>query len=106
MQAKLRQWFWILFLSGACAVFLYFLPWNQKRRAQSLSASMLEHAIKDDARFSKVIVRHTVNGPFFFVRGEVSSDADLNALKKLIVESHLPEQPSLSIKVEANEQSH
>ena len=105
-QAKFRQWFWIIFPSCAIAAFLYFLPSNQKRHAQSNSAAILALAIQNDPRFSKVVVRCTANGPFFFVNGEVKSDADLVALKKRIIESHLPEQPNVSVKVEPHEQHH
>jgi hypothetical protein len=103
-RAKLRQWFWIIFSSCALATFLSFIPAHQKRNAQANSAAILTLAIQGDSRFSKVVARCAANGPFFFVNGEVRSDADLIALKKVIIESRLPEQPIVSVKVEPSGQ--
>jgi len=60
---------------------------------------MLEPMIRGNPLFSKVIVRQTVNGPFFFVKGEVRSQADLDALKKVITEARLPRQPHIIVEI-------
>jgi hypothetical protein len=72
---------------------------NRERNAQLHSATMLEPMISGNPLFSKVVVRHTANWSFFSVSGEVHSEADLDALKKLITEAQLPRQPHIIVEV-------
>ena len=94
-----RIWFWSLFLSAACAVYVFGIYPRQHMLAQACqTADMLQQRISADPRFGAISVHCTSTGGIF-VRGEVQTDADLSALRHLIDDTNLPKTQGISILV-------
>lgn len=98
-----RFLFWFVFLSGAVAIYFFGIrPDQREREAQRQSAAILEPAIKANPKFSKVEIHLVEKGPFFVLSGKVRSEADLQALKKLVADTALPRTPIIDVGIPEN----
>ncbi len=94
-----RIWFWSLFLSAVVAAYVFGIYPQQRILARGRrTADLIERRISSDTRFTAIRVVRVTNGAVL-VRGEVQSDSDIDALKRLIDDTNPPRKPIFSIHV-------
>jgi len=94
-----------MFLSATVAVYVFGI--YPKQRLHSLdrkSVELLRPRFAADNRFHNVYAGHAAGGGALLVLGVVQTDADLNALLRLIEEAHLPLKPVIGVRVSPDPQ--
>lgn len=98
-ESRKRIWFWSLFLSAVVAVYVFGIYPQQRILAQGRrTAELIEQRISSDTRFTAIRVLRVTNGTVH-VTGEVQSDSDIDALKRLIEDTKPPRKPIFSVHV-------
>ena len=74
--------------------------WGTVRRYNAgRSAEALRRLVAAHVRFAKIRVLCATNARVF-LDGQVASAGDLDALRRLVQQAHLPTQPAISVRIE------
>jgi hypothetical protein len=72
-----------------------------KRHDAAQTAEILRPMLASNTRFQKVVVTLATNARVYLV-GSVNSNADLEALHRLVEQTQLPSQPAFAVRVDSN----
>ena len=100
-QISNRTAFWVVFLTLVLVCLGFLLPGHFRARDAGRTCDLLRPVITHDARFKSVDVHPATNGRAI-VSGDVNTEEDAAALRKLIAETRTPQQPVWLVRVLAS----
>jgi len=102
MKPAFRKSFWFTFLPLVLAVyFLGIYPTQHRMNQCNKAERILKPLIAANPRFIRVRVVRGIPDTIA-IGGNLQSESDLNALKQLIEDAHLPINPILCVKISSD----